>query len=241
MRRAVALMILVGFSGLCFAEDESQEPPLKYILELNGQAHELVLDKSVVLQGDYKNPRVVLRASAIRHFTYGNVSFEYPASFGWEAEIEGHNERTWTLSGNDFTIMYFILPEALSADSYVQGLAKRFGKGSTRLGDTEREFGGRRHIGKLLLVKLAGTTLRLEVYSLTAKAGSRLLVFQDSPPDDRTISKEAEEALAMLSSSFMDKASNQSDPAVVVQAGPRLLRSEEGGRRADAYRSRTWL
>jgi hypothetical protein len=200
--RTVTIILIFCIGSTCFAADESQEPPLKYTLEINGQGHELLLDKPVKLQGDYSNPKVVLRASSIRHFTYGDITFQYPASFAWEAEIEGHNERTWTLSGNDFTIMYFILPDVLSVEAYSQAMAKQLGEGSTRISDTARELGGQRHKGKLIFVKLAGTTLNIEVYSLPAKTGSRLLVLQDSPPDNRAISKEGEEALAMLSSSF---------------------------------------
>ena len=171
MIRTYTIVLILCIGSTCFAADESQEPPLKYTLEINGQGHELVLDKPVKLQGEYSNPKVVLRASSIRHYTYGDITFQYPASFAWEAEIEGHNEKTWILSGNDFKIMYFILPDVLSVEAYSQAMAKQYGKGSTRISDTERELGGQRHNGKLLFVKLAGTTLSLEVYSLPAKTG----------------------------------------------------------------------
>lgn len=71
IKRSIAVMTLIGVGGLCCAADESQEPPLKYNLLLNGTAHELVLDKPVNLQGDYKNPNAALRASATRQFTCG--------------------------------------------------------------------------------------------------------------------------------------------------------------------------
>jgi hypothetical protein len=204
MKKAFLAIMFIAVGTFCFAMDEGQEPPLKFTMEINGQQHELVLDKAVTLAGDYKNPKVVLRASANRLFTYGDITFQYPSSFVWEAEIESKNERTWTLSGNDFKIMYFILPDTLSVEAYSQAMAKQFGKGSTRISDTERKLGGNRFKGKLLLVKLAGITLTMEVYSLPTKTGSRLLVFQDSPPDNRATSNEAEGALAMLSNSFRD-------------------------------------
>ena len=210
MQRAFAAIMVIGFSALCFAIDETQEPPLKFTLVINGQQRELVLDKPVTLAGDYKDPKVVLRASANRLFTYGDITFQYPSSFTWEAELESENERTWTLSGNDFKIMYFILPDTLSVEAYSQAIAKQLGEGSTRISDTERTLDGQRLKGKLLFVKLAGTALTIEVYSLSAKAGSRLLVLQDSPPDNRASSKEAEGALAILSNSFRDT-SNKPD------------------------------
>ena len=204
IRRAIAVTILIGFSGLCFGAYESHEPPLKYTLEINGQPHELILDMPVEIRGAYKDPKVVLTGSSIRQFTYGDVAFQYPASFSWEAEIEGHNERTWTLSGNDFKIMYFILPAAVSVDAYAEAMANQFGEERTRVSDTERTLGVQKYKGKLLFVKLAGVTLNLEVYALRATSGSRLLVFQDTPPDDRAISKEGERTLALLSTSFKE-------------------------------------
>lgn len=210
MKRAFAVIMVVGFCTLCFATDESQEPPLKFTLDINGQKRALVLDKPLKLAGDYKNPQVVLRASPNRLFTYGDITFQYPCSFTWEAELDGENEKKWILSGNDFKIMYFILPGTFSVGSYSQALANRFGGSSTRISDTERMLGGQRLKGKLLFVKLAGTALTMEVYSLSAKAGSRMLVFQDSPPDNRATSKEGEGALAILSNSFGDT-SNKPD------------------------------
>jgi hypothetical protein len=200
----ILTILLLGIGSICFAADDSQEPPLKYTIEINGQQHDFVLDRPVQIHGTYRDPKVVLRASLTRHFTYGALAFQYPASFIWEAQIKAPDEKSWTLSGNDFKIMYFVLPGMLSVDEYAQALAKEFGKGSTRISDTERMLGGHRHKGKLLLVKLVGTALCFEVYALPARAGSRLLVFQDTPPDNKAISEEGEKALRLLSETFKD-------------------------------------
>jgi hypothetical protein len=204
-KSSLAAALLFGISGVCSAADDSQQPPLKYTLVIDGQQHALVLEQPLQIQGSFKNPTIALEASSVRTFTYGGISFQYPAAFSWEAEIEAGNEKTWTLSGNDFTIMYFIQPQPNSADAYAQAMAKQFGKGTTRIGDTERTLGGRKYPGKLLFVKLAGTALTLEVYALPAKTGSRLLVLQDSPPDNQAVSNEGEKALAMLAKTFQDK------------------------------------
>ena len=204
IRITVTVILFLGIGSMCVSADDRQEPPLKYTLEIDGQQHEIVLDKPIKVQGNYSDPKFVLSASPIRNFTHGDIAFQYPASFSWEAEIEASNEKTWTLSGNDFKIMYFIQPYELSVENYDQAMAKQFGKGTTRISDTERTLGGHKHKGKLLFVKLAGTELSLEVYALPAKSGSRLLVLQDSPPDNRAISEEGEMALGMLSKSFTD-------------------------------------
>lgn len=213
MIKALVLTMLVGYVSLCFATDESKEPPLKYKLKINGKVNELVLDNAVTLKGNYRDPEITLHASDTRRFTYGNIAFKYPASFTWEADIESDKERSWILSGNDFKIMYFVQPEHLTIDSYALSMANQFGKENTRISDTDREFGGRKLKGKLLFVKLAGIGLTIEVYALSTKSGSRLLVLQDNPSDNRMISKEGEGALKLLSESFIDKEAAKSGGA----------------------------
>jgi len=203
--KTVAAILFLGLGRAGFGADERREPPLKYTLEIDGRKHELVLDKALRIPGDYHNPRIVLRASPVRNFTYGGITFRYPATFSWDAEIEGPHMKMWTLSGKDCKIMYFIQPGAVSVESYALAMAKQFGKGSTRISDTERTLGDRKYKGKLLLVKLAGVALRLEVYALPAKTGCRWLVFQDSPPEKRKFSTEGEKTLRMFSRSFTDK------------------------------------
>jgi len=188
------------------AVDDSTEPPLLYTLEIDGKAHTVALDTPVTIAGDFKDPKVVLKASSTRRFNHGGVAFDYPAFFTWEASIEGPSEKTWTLSGNDFVIMVFEMPGPVSADEFSKGMAEQFHEGRTRLSTTDRLIGGRKREGQLLRVSIAGTELRLEIYALPSKTGSRLLVLQDSTGDDGAMSKEGAKAVALLSSSFTDAA-----------------------------------
>ncbi len=55
--------------------------------------------------------------------------------------------------------------------------------------------------------------MNYEIYALSAKSGCRMLVLLDSPLDDRAISKEAEGALKLLSSSFKDTAASNKPTA----------------------------
>lgn len=207
MIKGTIIVLCTGLFALCFAIDETVEPPLKYTLKINNEERDVTLDSAVKLKGNYKNPVISLSAGDTRYFSYGNVAFKYPASFTWEAEIENSNEKTWTLSGNDFKIMYFVQPEILTLESYALAMAEQFGKESTRISNTDRVFGKQALKGKLLFIKLAGVGLTIEAYLLPTKSGSRLIVLQDNPSDNRVISKEGERALKLLSDSFVDKES----------------------------------
>lgn len=204
MIRAATAIFLVAFGGVCLRADDRKEPPLKYTLEIDGRRHELLLDKPTRLHGTLNEPTVTLRASPVRHFTYGDVRFQYPASFGWEAEIESPDQKIWTLSGNDFKIMYFVQPVSLPTRDYVEAMAEQIVGRSVPVKDVERTLGGRTYEGSVVTVALAGTRLSIEAITLPTEVGSRLLVFQDSPPTDKPRSNEAEAAFRLLAKSFHD-------------------------------------
>ena len=103
---------MFGYCSSVFASDESIEPPQRYTVKLNGVAHEVMLDDPITLKGQFNNPKFELSASNIRQFTYGDIEFDYPASLVWESDIDDQTEKSWTLTGNDFTFMYFILPSS---------------------------------------------------------------------------------------------------------------------------------
>lgn len=197
-----ATICILIFATASFAADESQEPPLIYTLEVNDRQHQIYLNKPVQIPGSYNDPHVVLKASPVRYFAFGDVEFQYPSSFSWEAEIEGPDEKHWILSGNDFLIMYFILPDAVTLEEYAEALAQQFGEANIRVSDKERILGDHKLKGRFLFVKMAGTNLILEAYELPAKSGSRFLLFQDSPPDNRAISEEAGHVTNMVTKTF---------------------------------------
>lgn len=203
MRSIITALTLIACSQLAFAADEGQEPSVQYQLLVNGTPHTIELNRASTLSGMFNNPEVQLQASANRTFTYGGVSFDYPAYFSWEANISNPAKKSWTLSGNDFKIIYTLMPNNLSASDFAQSMATKFGKQNTRISDKDRTLGANRLKGKQLNVQISGVTIVLEIFTLPSKSGTRLLVLQDSPAKT-AYSKEAENALGLLNSSFVD-------------------------------------
>ncbi|MDB4638161.1 MAG: hypothetical protein P8M30_07110 [Planctomycetaceae bacterium] len=128
-----AIILFLSLVSTCLAVDETQEPPLKYKLEINGQPHELTLGQTKNLEGEYQNPRVTLSASPTRQFTYGNVSFQYPAYYVWKAQVEGPSEKRWVLSGKDYKFMYMTIPYSITNKQFALGVSEQFGKNLLRL------------------------------------------------------------------------------------------------------------
>lgn len=205
---SIAALMLVAAATVAQAADDSQEPPLAYTLTIDGQAHALTQGAPTQLTGTFRDPTVVLTAASTRQFTYGGVAFEYPATFNWEAEIEGPLTKTWTLSGNDFNIIYMVVPQKIASEAYAQGVAEQLGAKDSRITSSSRQFGGRSFNGHRLTVTIADTLQTMEFYTLALKPkGTRVLMLQDSPPSRNGQSKEASDALALLARSFSDTAS----------------------------------
>jgi hypothetical protein len=188
--------------GICLAIDETREPSLKYVLTIDGKPHELTLDTPLQIEGKFENPKIVLTAWSTRSFNYGGIAFDYPASCTWEADLDGN--KTWTLSGNDYAIMIFVIPAPFSPESYAEGISQQFGKGNVVITDKTCQLGKKSYKGKKITVSVAGQTIIHESYSLSTKNGSRMLVLQDSPPEGKTSSQEGEKALRLLASTFVD-------------------------------------
>lgn len=206
MKPTIALAIFLGYTSVCFAADESQEPPVKYTLELSGQKQELILDTPVTVSGTFNNPKLLLKAAVTRQFACGDVTFQYPASYTWEASINGPNKKTWTLSGNDFKIMVFVVEAPIEPGEYLRGLAQQVHSPGAPITDIERELGGRKFQGKRSVLKIGSVDFVFEVYILPYESGSRMLVLQDSPAQGRASSSDGERSIALLLDSFRDTA-----------------------------------
>jgi hypothetical protein len=168
----------------------------------------------VRIEGTFKDPRVVLKASPVRRFTHGDIEFQYPAAFSWEAELESPEVRKWTLSGNDFKIQYFVRAVPVSAEAFARALVEQLGDKNASISDATRVLGAREYKGKRLAVSVAGVVVRFEAYSLATKSGSRLLVFQDCPKKEQINSAEGAKTLSILTTSFKDKLATDKSQSV---------------------------
>ena len=203
----LALMVPLSLPGIVVwaasPADESLEPPVTYTLTLGGQKVDLLEGRPVTISGSFSNPVAVLEASTSRIFPHAGISFAFPRSFTFEADLEDADSKSWTLSGNDFKIMVFSLANLSSAKSYVEGVAEVLAgdeivreKAALKLPNP--------NLGRAAVrFEMVGNPMRFEAYELPSLGKrKRLLVLQDSPPEGKTSSAEALMARAMLESTF---------------------------------------
>lgn len=185
--------------------DESREPPLQYMLHIDGKPIAIEENNDLVIKGHFADPNIKLVVEPVRVFPYRGVSFKYPRHFVFEAELEDQDAQIWTLSGNDFVIMYFDLNGDVSADWYATELLSQFGKENGKIVDRDIAvlLGKQKLKGTRMRVTVATHTMQMDVYRLGFnKDRTRLLVFQDSLDEKSKPSKEGTAALSLLKESF---------------------------------------
>ena len=82
MKLLTTLLLLVPAS-LLLASDKD-EPALSYTLRLDKETVRLTPGKAVEIKGRFDNPTATLVPDTERLFTYGQVTFKYPANFAFE-------------------------------------------------------------------------------------------------------------------------------------------------------------
>lgn len=187
------------------APDESKEPPLTYSVRIGDKSVTTVEGETARFEGTFTNPEVTIAAQQHRMFPYQGVSFKYPRSFTFEADLSDPDAKIWTLSGNDFKIMYFVLNTRLTAADFARTMINQFGKQSSKVlnGSAKTTLGKHTLLGATLRATLATHSMIMEIYGIpTPGARTKLLVFQDSLDDSGNRSQEGKATLQVFRSSF---------------------------------------
>jgi len=196
----VVVLLLAGSSPRTL--DETREPPMKYRVDLDGKVFAIAEGESMKLDGTWTDPTIRIVADPHRRFSYGGVSFLYPRGFTFEADVDDPDSRSWILSGNDFTIMVFVLSGRITPEAYADSVAGRFGDENCKRSALPEDLLGRKIHGTRLDVRVVGHRLTIDVFALPAVEGTRLLVLQDSPDESGRESRESRETMAVLRQSM---------------------------------------
>lgn len=178
----------------------------QYTLEIDGQSISLTPDQPVELEGQFRNPKVVLRVSKTRPLQAAGVEFEYPSNFVFEAETEDKDVQTWTMAGNDITLILFNFTEKVDPRTLAESTADALESTqfdvepvSMKLGDADRS-------GVKAVIKLGTQTLIQHVLTLPeTDSGSRLLVIQEVRAEGEGESKELQSTLKLVDGSLQIK------------------------------------
>ena len=161
--------------------DENAEPERAFTLMVDGQEVALQPGIEVHLEGKFENPTVKLELGATRHFRYGGISFEYPASFVWEADVSNPSFRMWTMDGASVSLMVFRTSFGFSAEEFVDSLADEFDSFESM--PISQELGKLKLQGETVTTEVAQSVLTYDVFEVPSEVGSTLLILMDATDD----------------------------------------------------------
>jgi hypothetical protein len=203
------LMTLAVFAGMgppgtCDEPASGSPPPVVYTLEINGQVHQIRADEPLKLTGSFTDPVVTLRVASTRTLSHAGVQFDYPANFTFESETEDPDFQSWTVSGNDVTVMVFLSQGELTPQALAQSTAEALKVTDYQMKPAQLKLGSQELSGTSIRMSLGEVAILQQVLQLPPQGTrSRLLVIQDtlSGPDSRP-SPEATHVLEVLRSTF---------------------------------------
>ena len=204
LRVLVLLAVAAGTVGLATADDDPPVPAVAYTLIINGERHEIVPDEPLKITGTLENPTVTLQVSKHRTFQAAGVGFEYPAYFTFEAETADPDVQTWTVSGNDVTVILFRFAERVSPADLAKSTADALEAKVTESQPLKLKLGEKDHFGVKTTISFASQALIQQTVSLPAgDKGSRILVIQEVRADNAAAAAEVPAIIKLLGSTLV--------------------------------------
>ncbi len=203
---AVAMLLLAGMVGASAQASDSVEPPLQYQLKLGDKTQSISEGVSATFEGSYTNPSATLEVAPERVFPYGGIRFNYPRHYTFEADFTSPEIKIWTVSGNNFKIMYFVSDQELTAEALLEGMAGQLGQSSSQVerSPASLPISGQTLAGTRGTIQIAIQKLTNDAFTLPSQSGkSRVLLFQDALKDSGAASDESGPATALLSRSLV--------------------------------------
>lgn len=183
--------------------DESKEPTLTYTLNIGDRSISITEGETANIKGTFDNPKVTLTAQPHRVFPYQGISFKYPRAFTFEADVDDAGYKNWTLSGNDFTIMYFVLNDRLTTNAFADNMAAKLGRENCTVQTASHlKFGNENLSGTTLKATVVGNKMVMDIYRIPSTGGqTKLLVLQDNLDDFGNRSIEGKSTLQLIKQS----------------------------------------
>ena len=201
----LCLLHLGCSSSTAAGPDESKEPPLEFVVDVG--------DKSItVTEGTTANSMAhsrirtsLFKPQPYRVFPYGGITFKYPRSFAFEADLADLDRKNWTLSGNDLKLMYFLVNARLTTDEFADNMIEQFGRENCKVTDANAKIilGKQTLPGTTIQIAVASHKMVMDIYRIPSPGGvTKLVVFQDSLDNAGNRSNEGVQAVKEMKSSF---------------------------------------
>lgn len=187
-------------------EKEKVEPPLEFVLEVDGKSQPLELGKIFSIKGVSEKSALKLTLKPDRYFEKAGVRFRYPKEYTFEADLEDPAEPNWTLSGNDNKIMLFkskaLADHATERKNFENELLEGFGSKNVKISKASIALQGRELSGTRFDIDYQGTHIRQDYFSFAHGDFNFILGIQDCPKENGQTTAGTAMATKLLAESF---------------------------------------
>ncbi len=199
--KPVVTILLISLCGLVNAADHD-EPALGYTLRIGDKQVRIEPGQEIVAMGNFQDPKIALVPDKFRQFTYAGMAFKYPANFAFEADFETEGVKIWSLDGNDFVIMLHQFQEpSMTPQALAEEMVNTYGPESKSEPISYR-FNGAEYKGTRVHFTVFGTKLFQDILGIPTPEGSRLLLLQDLPAEEKVSEEERKLVLKLLDESL---------------------------------------
>jgi hypothetical protein len=174
-----------------------------YTLKIGDKIISLQEGETVRVEGIFQNPEVTLTVEPYNLFSAAGIRFKYPREFIVDADLEKKHVKSWTLSGNDFKILYFVFDVPVQIEDYLESMLARYGRQNcTVTGAAPLTFGPVVLTGTTIKTTVTGIKMALHIYQLPSSGMPlKLLVLQDCLGSSGNPSTEAMYAIQLFEQS----------------------------------------
>jgi len=168
------------------------EPKTQFQLNVNDTFYFLNEKELLNIGETLVKPKVSIQLADFKKFNSGYVSFEYPRPYTFEySEEPGASFKSWTLSGNNITVILFQFGVTVSIDDMMEEMQSKFGKRNCKVTSFRKKLGIKTCEGRRLGVSLAGQLLNMDFYILSSTGENSIFIaFQSTLNDDGTDTKD---------------------------------------------------
>ncbi|MFY9344350.1 MAG: hypothetical protein WAT39_17795 [Planctomycetota bacterium] len=184
----------------------SKEPPLQLTVEVDGAPHTATDGQDLTFTIAGKPVKVKVTVAPTRRFRAAGVEFDFPRDMGFAHDADANLE-TWTLDGDDVTVMLYRFPTGEAAEmtqSTLVGMIESLDAKAKEPEPCTLALGGKEHAGLRSRVTIGeAATLDTIAVGIARGEGCLLLMVQDSLDDDGKRSAQCAAVLELLAKTFV--------------------------------------
>lgn len=209
MRKRSAFSVLVillwgGFAGAQAKAPANGEPPLEYVLNIDGTELPIAVDRPVTVKIGERELQIKLTPKPERVLRLPGLAISYPSYFTYQSSPGDPKTPQWTLQGHDSVLIVTRANAPNAAHEMVRSTVSRL---TTKFGDTnvapstvDLTFAGKKIQATRLGVTVGESKFNYDIFAVPASGVTYLIMLQDSPGKDWGSSEEAKKVVGLLGS-----------------------------------------